>query len=118
MPEAAQVAYARRTIVNLFIDQQRRQARLRNISHLLRSEDVTAGFADDRSDRSLARSLVEGLPPRQRAAVILRYWSGLRDEEIAATLGCSTGTIKSQISRAMTSMRVELDRQHATGDLS
>ena len=47
---------------------------------------------------------VEGpadLPPRQRAVIVLRYWEDLTDTQIAATLGCSPGTVRSQLSRAL-----------------
>jgi RNA polymerase sigma factor (sigma-70 family) len=45
------------------------------------------------------------LPPRQRAAVVLRYYEDLPDTEIAEILGCAVGTVRSQISRALESLR-------------
>jgi RNA polymerase sigma-70 factor (sigma-E family) len=45
------------------------------------------------------------LPPRQRAAVVLRFYEGLSDGEIAEVLGCAVGTVRSQISRALDSLR-------------
>jgi DNA-directed RNA polymerase specialized sigma24 family protein len=45
------------------------------------------------------------LPPRQRAVVVLRYWEDLTDTQIGATLGCSPGTVRSQLSRALAKLR-------------
>ena len=47
-----------------------------------------------------------GLPPRQRAVVVLRYYESLSDDEIAAVLGISRGTVRSQASRALDKLRV------------
>jgi RNA polymerase sigma-70 factor (sigma-E family) len=45
------------------------------------------------------------LAPRQRAAIVLRYYEDLPDAEIAEILGCAVGTVRSQISRALESLR-------------
>ena len=44
---------------------------------------------------------VKLLPDRQREVLVLRYWSGLSEAEIAAALGVSAGTVKSTASRAL-----------------
>lgn len=46
-----------------------------------------------------------GLPPRQRAIVVLRYYEDLDEAQIAEVLGCSRGTVKSQASSALTNLR-------------
>jgi RNA polymerase sigma factor (sigma-70 family) len=55
----------------------------------------------------MIRRLAE-LPRRQRAAVVLRYYLGLPDAAIAAELGCRETTVRSQISRALATLRIDL----------
>ncbi len=45
------------------------------------------------------------LGPRQRAVIVLRYWLDLSEAETAASLNCSVGTVKSQASRGLASLR-------------
>ena len=49
------------------------------------------------------------LPPRQRAAVALRYYEDLTEAQTAEILGCSIGTVKSQTHRALASLRTKLE---------
>lgn len=60
------------------------------------------------TDHVVLHHALGGLPPRQRAAVVLRYYEGLSVAETAATLGVTDGTVKSQVSDALTRLRVEL----------
>jgi RNA polymerase sigma-70 factor (sigma-E family) len=50
-------------------------------------------------------ALVQTLPPKQRAAVVLRYYEDLSEAETADALGCSIGNVKSQTSRAIATLR-------------
>ena len=54
-----------------------------------------------------------GLPRRQRAAVVLRFYEDLDYSEIAEVLGCAESTVRSQIHRALAALRAELTRQEA-----
>jgi RNA polymerase sigma-70 factor (ECF subfamily) len=65
------------------------------------AEDPTAGLE---SRRALAASLAE-LPPKQRLALALRYVHDLSEAEIAAALGCRTGTASSLLSRGRAALR-------------
>ena len=48
------------------------------------------------------------LPARQRAVIVLRYYEGLSDTEIADALGCAPGTVRGYASRALALLRVEM----------
>ncbi|MBS2545954.1 SigE family RNA polymerase sigma factor [Catenulispora sp. NL8] len=56
-------------------------------------------------DRDVLFAALAGLPPRQRAIVVLRYWEDLAEGEVADLLGCSVGNVKSQASRALAKLR-------------
>ncbi len=55
--------------------------------------------------RSTLMTALRALGPRQRAVVVLRYWLDLSEVETAAILNCSVGTVKSQASRALATLR-------------
>ncbi|MET8989426.1 SigE family RNA polymerase sigma factor [Nonomuraea wenchangensis] len=52
---------------------------------------------------------VRALPRRQREAVVLRYYLGLSEAEIAETMGISRGTVKSTVFRALKALTVKLE---------
>lgn len=98
-------AYVRRVMVNTAIKGRRR----RWSAEVPTAEVPEAGSdamqaVDDRSELVHA---VRRLPARQRAAVVLRYFADLDDQAIADTLDCSVATVRSQISRALATLRVE-----------
>lgn len=109
-PEAA-VGYLRRSVVNEARSMLRRRRTVR--SHLRVAEPTQAEPADalvlraEEHDDVLA--LVRHLPPRMQEVLILRYWSGLSETEIAKTLGVSAGTVKSQASRALSRLQTKLE---------
>jgi RNA polymerase sigma-70 factor (sigma-E family) len=63
---------------------------------------------DDRHDlatRAALWEVVQTLPRKARAVVVLRYYEELSEAETAAVLGISVGTVKSQTSRALAALR-------------
>jgi RNA polymerase sigma factor (sigma-70 family) len=69
----------------------------------------------DVTDALAVRAAVAALPPRQRAAVVLRYFADLSVDQTAAVLGCAPGTVKSLTSQAIASLRdrFEVEVTHA-----
>ena len=80
--------------------------------------DQAAVEGQDLGERDQMVAALQHLPPRQRAVIVLRYYEDLSEAEIAAVLGCSTGTVKSQASRALKSLGKHLTpiSQGATHD--
>lgn len=106
-------AYVRKVLVNGV----RRRGRLRSSSErpasALPSPAVLDG-AQERADRDALMGALARLPARQRATVVLRYFEQLSEVETAHALECSTGTVKSQTSRALAALRRDLTAQEAT----
>lgn len=71
--------------------------------------DTTPDGADGRADRARLLEALDTLPPRQRSAVVLRHWLDLSEQECAAELGCSVGTVKSLASRGRAALRLSLE---------
>ncbi len=55
--------------------------------------------------RSDLMEALRELAPRQRAVIVLRYWADLSDAQVAALLGCTEGTVRSQAWRALAKLR-------------
>jgi RNA polymerase sigma-70 factor (sigma-E family) len=109
-------AYVRRMAVNEVLS-SRRTAHVRR--EVVRAELPDApGIARD--DGSLAHDemwrAVSALPPRQRAVLVLRYYEDLTEQQIADALGCRPGTVKSQASAALATLRARLDQPTRTGE--
>ena len=101
--------YLRRTLYNLAADGWRRRGRWRGRLAEFRSQARAArtGTEDvavvDLRD-ALVR-LLQQLPPRQRAVVVLRYWEQRTEAETAELLGCTAGTVKSAAARGLRRLR-------------
>jgi DNA-directed RNA polymerase specialized sigma24 family protein len=97
-------AYLRRSVVNGVYQRSRSRQREHRRNGLMIAGDArdlagpTGGVAD----------VIVKLPIDQRTAVVLRYWGGLRDHEIADAMGIRPGTARSHLSRATTRLRKEL----------
>lgn len=101
------MAYVRRAMVNAHLSgwrRNRRETGLPDSFDVADGADETASYDDQ---DQLARALAV-LPPRQRAVIVLRYYAGFSEAEIADTLGCATGTVKSQASKGLRRLRAEL----------
>ncbi|MEV4216703.1 SigE family RNA polymerase sigma factor [Nonomuraea sp. NPDC049725] len=63
-------------------------------------------FTRDVTEKDALWAAIRGLSDRQRAVVVLHYFEGLTLPQCAAVLGCSLGTVKTQLGRALTRLRV------------
>lgn len=105
-PDAA-LAYLRTSVVNLSRSVIRRRMTVRK--HLKVAEPDIGPAADHdvllRDEHRAALRAVRALPKHQREVLILRYWSGLSEREIAQTLGISPGSVKSAASRGVATLQ-------------
>lgn len=99
--------YLRRIMYNRAVDGWRRRSRRPEVLGLPAD---AAGYAvldhADRMDQRLVLiQALASLTPRQRGAVVARYWEQLSEAETAATLGCSVSAVKSAASRGLRALR-------------
>ncbi|HEX5533592.1 MAG TPA: SigE family RNA polymerase sigma factor [Actinomycetales bacterium] len=73
-----------------------------------------AGPADGHAVRDEVWQLLQSLPPRMRAVVVLRWVEDLSEAQTAQMLGCSVGSVKSQSSRALARLREQLTIEEAS----
>ena len=100
--------YVRRAIVNGYLTTWRR---VRSREMLVDEVPETAASADGTAgvdELMTVRRALAGLPPRQRAVLVLRYLEDRSEQETAELLGCSVGTVKSQASKALAKLRGSL----------
>lgn len=93
------VAYLRRAVVNACRNHHRHQAVERRGAVRLAGAEAAEPELDHLAD-ALGR-----LPERQRAVLVLRYYLGCTEVEIADALGCRPGTVKSLASRGLAALR-------------
>jgi RNA polymerase sigma-70 factor (sigma-E family) len=109
-PNAA-LAYVRMSVVYLSRSVIRRRQTVRK--HLRAVEPEATPAADHdlllREEHQAALMAVRRLPARQQEVLVLRYWMGLSEREIAETLGISSGSVKSSASRGMAKVQQTLE---------
>lgn len=98
-------AYMRVTVVNGCRRWHRANAREERRNRL-----VSAGEEPVPAEGSELFDVLGRLPTRQQAVVVLRYWMGLSEREIAEAISSRPGTVKSLASRALAQLREELEQ--------
>lgn len=111
--DAAFGSWIYRVTVNLCLDRARvRKARPSVEMPDMPSRDlsVETSVIRDQEKQRLTAAL-ENLPPRERAAIVLREIEGLSTAEVAAVMGSAEATVRSQVAKAMTRLRDILSRE-------
>jgi RNA polymerase sigma-70 factor (sigma-E family) len=108
--------YAMRMLTNQFLSWRRSWA-VRTIVAVgeLPDRPQAERFESTHAVRDDMWRRLAGLPKRQRAVLVLRYYEQLTDAEIADVLGCSAGTVRGYAHRALASLRVDLSAELTAG---
>lgn len=112
-------AYARKVLLRCWLNERRRPWR-RAEARDGEVPDRPAPETDITRDvhlKEVFRDALAQLPPRQRAAVVLRYWAQHSVTETAAILRCSEGNVKSQSARGLAALRTALSTMNALEEL-
>jgi RNA polymerase sigma-70 factor (sigma-E family) len=104
--------FVRVTMARLHVSAWRRRRREQLVAYAPENGIADADLARFDGEPGLWRLLGE-LPPRQRAVLVLRYYCDQPDDEIAAALGISRGTVRSQAARALDKLRQAWTHQEA-----
>lgn len=97
--------YVRTMVTNEFLSRRRRPSRT---VPLLDDHDSEARSVLEPADHHGLWHRLKTLPRQQRAVLVLRYYEGLGDDEIAEVLGCRPGTVRGYASRALATLRIEI----------
>lgn len=98
-------AYVHTCMTRVFLRDRRRRWSGERPSERV-GERVSVGDRTAEIDlRESLRAALDGLPDRQRAVVVLRYFGDLSEADTAAALGCSRGAVKSHAARALARLR-------------
>jgi RNA polymerase sigma-70 factor (sigma-E family) len=94
-------AFVRKVMVNSYASWYRRRG-TREIATASPADRMITNDGTERiDDRDAVWRALRMLPPRQRTVIVLRYYEELSELEIAAVMGTSAGTVKSQFARAL-----------------
>ena len=100
-------AYTRRIVVTTSISWRRRRSfHERPSSHL--PDTLDADPVEDLVTHDAVIAALRTVPPRQRAAIVLRYYQDLTEAQTAEVMGCSVGAVKSQVSAGLQKLRKAL----------
>lgn len=103
------LAYVRRSLANAFVNSTRGAARRERAVEVVPDSADAVDAAARIDDRDELWVLLRSLPERQRAALVLRYFHDLPDDDIGTALGCRVGTVRSLISRGLAALREHAD---------
>ena len=105
--------YVRAILVREYLS-ERRSGWARRVSLTAEPPD-TPSVLGDREGALDLRAALAGLPPRQRATLVLRFYCDLNVDQAAQLLGCSAGTVKSQTAKGIAALRRTLQPPRSPG---
>jgi RNA polymerase sigma-70 factor (sigma-E family) len=98
-------AYLRRAVINEYVRTRRLRSSTEVVTDMVPERPV-AGCPEDRiADQAQLWAALGALSERQRAVLVLRYYEGLADHEIATVLGCREASVRSLARRGLAAMR-------------
>lgn len=106
-------AYTRKTIVTTAISWRRRRSFHERPTDLL-PDTAVPDPGDAVTTHASVVAQLRTLPPRQRAAIVLRYYEDLSEAQTAEVMGCSVGAVKSQVSTGLGRLRDRLGTNFLT----
>jgi len=102
--------YVRRMLINAHLSWRRRRSSRETASDSASVERADrADISAEAAERDAVWRLIVGLPPKQRATIVLRFYEDLDDSTIAEILGCSPATVRTHTMRALAALRQRLD---------
>jgi RNA polymerase sigma-70 factor (sigma-E family) len=101
-------AYTRRAITNTAISWSRKKSSHERPTESLPDRADPTRAADDLGTRDWLWTELQQLPPRQRAALVLRFYEDLSEAQTAAAMDCAVGTVKSQVSQGLKRLREQV----------
>jgi RNA polymerase sigma-70 factor (sigma-E family) len=107
-------AYVRKMVVNEYLSWRRRSWRLipSDMSGHLTGRP-SPDLADGYVERQALLAELAKLSRRRRTALVLRYYEGYSDAEIAEVMGCTQSTVRGHVFKALAALRIELDQRVA-----
>jgi len=104
--------YLRRTVVNLCRDRFRRLKLERDYA-ARRATSVSSGIgvSSQIETRALIRDALQKLPHRQRAVLVLRFYTDLSEQQTAEVMQCSVAAVKSLATRATATLRKDIGEE-------
>jgi RNA polymerase sigma-70 factor (sigma-E family) len=98
-------AYVRRILITRYLRSVRKRRVLELLTDGIPDRTGTSDVATEVANSVVLSRAVRQLPPRMRATLVLRYYDDLSEADIAELLGCSAGTVKTQLSRGLERLR-------------
>ncbi|MBI3650297.1 MAG: sigma-70 family RNA polymerase sigma factor [Acidobacteria bacterium] len=103
-----------RLVANACVDEQRKQKRFVPFTHGVEVQNLLAHGSQEetyakRQVSASVQTAIAALSPKLRLPILLKYVEGLSYEEIAATLGCSIGTVSSRLNRGHKALAHKLE---------